>query len=392
MKKIITAMVLVTLMASMTPVLAIPTQANAQSGGSIPPVVMAKAEWIMDGAIDDNSDKPWLQVNPSGVYGQSRTLGYLVVATDLDGYDDLSAAYADVYHPDGSFKYQVAMPLVISCTDNNQSLDAWINYLTNKYNHDLITFAEPYNLTGVIAKLRQCSAKLFVGEAELDYCQMCGEFEWENTCEECQSGWEVTDFCTGYRVDAYAYDKTGAESAILTNYFEYVCEAGLETDFEALDFESVRYQVHKWIEGDRVFDNSKGPACLPVADGGSNSACVAPTYRNIGNMPLTGVSILQDDMQFNYSGPSTNKDWNVQWDARIGDYNDNPTVVFNPFEETTVVGAVDLCALDKISFSIYVKKMATTGEHTGTVTLTPIPAQFPWFQEVDCDQGEQPTG
>ena len=311
-KKIIAITSIAMLLVTIVPTFAIPTQANAQSGGSIPPVVMAKAEWIKGSTIDDDSVKPWLQVNPSGVFGQSKKLGYVMVATDLDGYDDLSSAYAEVYHPDGTFKYQVALPRIISCTDNSGDLETWIGYLTNKDNKKLMTYTSGYTLTNVVAKLRQCSAKIFIGEADLDYCQMCGQFTWRQTCVDCQNGWAVDDFCTGYKVEGYAFDKTGAESAHLTNYFEYICQAGLETDFNSLDFESVRYQTHKWIEGDRVFDSPKGPACLPVADGGSNALCVPPTYRNVGNMPLYGVSILQDDIQFGYSGPSTNKDWNVQ--------------------------------------------------------------------------------
>ena len=105
-------------------------------------------------------------------------------------------------------------------------------------------------------------------------------------------------------------------------------------------------------------------------------------------MPLTGVGVLQNDMQFGYSGPLLNpkytSDWNVRWDARIGDYNDNPTVEFNPFEQATAVGNIGLCGLDKISFSIFVKKMASTGGHIGTVELTAIPVTFPWWGTDLC--------
>jgi len=100
---------------------------------------MAKAEWIT-GTWDNDAVKPYLQVNPSGVFGQSKTLQYLIVATDLDGYDDLSAAYADVYHPDGTFKYQVALSNVVSCTDNVADLATWKAKLTDAYNRNLVKF------------------------------------------------------------------------------------------------------------------------------------------------------------------------------------------------------------------------------------------------------------
>jgi hypothetical protein len=144
-----------------------------------------------------------------------------------------------------------------------------------------------------------------------------------------------------------------------------------------LDFESVLYRVHKWIEGDRTWD-AIGPACKPVSQGGSNIYCIPPSIRNIGNIP-SNISITQDDMHFDHSGTDQNPDWNVEWDARLGEYNEHTTSVFNPYQTVTLDGGLDLCQMDKISFSIYVKKATSPGLKTGTVTIEPVPVLFPWW-------------
>lgn len=357
----------------------VPTEGNAQTGTSNLPIIKAKAEWIYrnNSVGDDDPTKPYLQVNPPMGYGATVTLKYLVVATDYDGYDDLSSAYADVIHPDGSPKYQVALTNVVSCTDNSDQLEKWIGILETAYEKGLVTFNEGSNgtftINDTIAELRQCSAKLFYGTADLSYCQMCGEFEWELQCSgtpPCTGTWVAINRDNGYKVDAYVFDQSGGKSGILTNYFEYICQAGLETDFNKLDYQSVLYRVHKWIEGDRIW-NSLGSACNPLVD----SNCIPPTIRNIGNIP-TNVSVMEDDMQF---GNST-QGWNVQWDARLGNFNEHATSTFNPYQTVTLDGTIGLCQLDKISFSIYANKIVSTGSHRGNATIEAVPVSFPWWE------------
>jgi hypothetical protein len=130
------------------------------------------------------------------------------------------------------------------------------------------------------------------------------------------------------------------------------------------------------IEGDRVFDalsTPPNPACDPETGGN----CRAPTIRNTGNIPVT-IDVTQDDMDFG----QTSGDWNVRWDARLG--LENP-VMFWP-EETAHLhygegeGApLDLCALDKISFSIHVIKAKPNTDHSGFALIEPIPVETCWW-------------
>jgi hypothetical protein len=383
MNKTILAIAILAIIAVTTPVFALPTTANAQQIASQAPYVMAKAEWLPNLVWDDDPSKPYLQVNPSTDWQGTKSMTYVMVAKDPDGIGDLvpdplypgtSLAFADVYHPDGSWKYQVAYNNIVSCYDNVGELANWVGYLQTAYNKGLIKLMPGTSITDIANNLTQCSAKIFWGTADISNCQMCGQFQWNpNPCPTCQN-WTVSNFCTGYRINAYVFDKSGMKSQNMTNFFEFMCQAGIDTDFNMLDFETVKLQTKKWIEGDRIWNGLQaGPACGVAVN------CVSPTFRNRGNMPLIGLDLLQNDMQFSYSGPSTAKDWNVRWDARIGEYT-QPVVEYNPFETARVVGNVGLCALDKISFSIYVKKMETSGAHTGNITITAAPATWPtWF-------------
>ena len=84
-------------------------------------------------------------------------------------------------------------------------------------------------------------------------------------------------------------------------------------------------------------------------------------------------------MQFGFSGLPSNPDWNVQWDARLGEGSEHLTSVFSPNVTVTLDGGLDLCQMDKISFSIYVNKLINSGSHTGWVEITPVPLTFPWW-------------
>lgn len=396
MKKLLTIVLIATMLATTVPAFAltlntgttVPTTANSVAGASVPPIVIAKAEWIQTNLeIDDDSAKPWLQVNPANGFNASKTLGYLVVAECNTGFGCLPgtpgingnavAAFADVYNPDGCKKYQVAMPNVISCDDSTpEEITQWINYLNNKANKNLIKFADGWTIDKVIADLKQCSAKLYFGYADVDTCQMCGQFTWGWSCEGnaqigCVPVWTVLDDSNGYKVDAYVFGKDGTKSNILENHFEYMCQAGIETDFNSLNYEDVQYNQHKWIEGNKIWNDPKGPACkLGVG-------CVAPSIRNIGNEPVN-LTVWQDDMGF---GSST-LGWNVQWDARLGEITEHSGVNYDPFVTTAIPGGLDICQLDKISFSILPKKAQDLGSKSGQITITPVPLTFPWFTKT----------
>ena len=388
MKKIIAAVlsVLAVSLVFAVPVSAqgVPTGANVPAGVGDAPIVRAKWETVPEAgeALDDDPTMPWTQVDSPLEYKGNRTVRYWAVVFDPNGIGNLNDnAYVDVHHPDGSFKYQVELLEYYTeneCRDADPVINSAVSEITDAYNAGLVTFNDNLTLQNVIDEMEQCSAKLYTGTADLDYHQMCGEFVWESQCvgdDPCEQVWTATDTSHGYRVDAYAFDKYNVQSGFLTNHFEYMCTAGIELDFDTLNFGNVIVSSNKWIEGDRVFDSMStqgdNPACGPTTPGETN--CRAPTIRNIGNTP-SYINVEFDDMGF---GESTTG-WNVEWDSRLGL---DPAKVFNPYENVRI-GRLDLCNTDKISFSIHVIKAMQTGEHGGEVMVEPEAVEFPWWNNA----------
>ncbi|MCX6819636.1 MAG: hypothetical protein NT129_06600 [Candidatus Aenigmarchaeota archaeon] len=351
-----------------------PTQANVPVGIGDAPIVKAKWETVPSAgsALDDDPSMPWTQVTPIMDWKAEKNIGFWAVVTDPNGFGDLTDyAYVEVYHPDGSPKYQVELTeLYNSCPEDTTEIAAAIQSVEDADAAGLITYNTGYDLQDLIDEIEQCSAKVFYGEAPISNCQMCGEFDWSWECTAtnppCNGKWTAYDKTGGYKVEAYAFDKYNVKSAFLTNYFEFICTAGIETDFTSLNFGNVIVSSNKWIEGDWDYDwqIAPGPACPP----GLQTGCRPPTVKNVGNTPVQ-ISVEFDDMDFGYSGPSTTKNWNVIWDARFGL---KTASYFDPYVPTTLEGELPKCESSKISFSIHVEKAVTTGGHDGQVWIEPV--------------------
>ena len=290
----------------------VPTMANVISGGGDPPVVMAK--WELP---DDDPNKPGTQIFPPLIHNASLTVEYYAVVTDPQGIDDIDRVYVDVYHPDGTFKYQAQLYEV-------EDIDEAVTMIEDAADKGVITLAPGFTVDNLTHAVEQFEAKVFKGTGELSYHQPYGN----------------------YTVRAYAYDQDNGRSAYLNNTFEYVRGVGFEIDFDRIDFGDVEVCKNKWVSGDAVWGPPK------------------PTIRNIGNTPAK-IKVHFDDMGFGKTGD----EWNVEYDARLDLFD---PVVFDPCEEVELPGTLDLCTTEKISFSIHVKK--GEGPHTGNMTISAVPA------------------
>ncbi|WP_298666367.1 hypothetical protein [uncultured Methanofollis sp.] len=232
----------------------------------------------------------------------------------------------DVNHPinawgDGSFKYQVMGEKV---TDKAEA----VALFQDAINAGLVTVAEGYDANTILTEyLEKGTAAVWVGTADLDYCQPAGD----------------------YTVEANAIDFNNNWALSLVNTFLYVPVAAYELDFDAVSYGNVNINTHKWIAGNTVFNAGDG----------------RPTIRNIGNTALQ-VTVMQDDMGL---GSSLNG-WNVEWDARLGN-DDANSVVYKPNEEITLPNALPLCNTEELDFSIKIFK-GTTGGKTGAMTIGAI--------------------
>jgi hypothetical protein len=291
----------------------VPTQVNVISGGSDSPPVI-KAKWELP---DDNPLMPGTQVDPPMAHDVVLQREYYAVVTDPQGIFDINRVYVDVYHPDGSFKYQAELFQV-------HDVPIATAMVLDADAAGVITYGPGFTLDDLIEEIEQFEAKLFKGIYELDYHQPCGL----------------------YKVEAYAYDQSNTRSEYLINYFDYLCGTGIECDFNAINFGDVEVSKNKWVSGDVEWDTP------------------APTIRNIGNTPAK-ICLFTDDMDFGM----TSGEYNVEFDGRL-DLED--PVVFDPYMWAELPGTLDLCRTDKISFSIHVKK--GEGVHSGEMTISAIPA------------------
>jgi hypothetical protein len=288
-----------------------------------------------------------LQVKP--IIGETVTVGYYAVVTSPLGIDpDPNSlgyvnTYADIWHPDGQFKYQIELyPVgwngetycksealsmwshVISCHEDLIKVnDNWANTLPPG-----ITWADD-----VYDELNEELALLYYTTAEISYCQPGGN----------------------YYVGVTAFDVLGHQADYLYNSFWYIPTSAVEIDFTQVDYSPVHVGIDKVVGGDQDMTTPN-----------------KPTVRNIGNTPIS-LSIEQSDMQFGQTGTV----WNVHFDARMGA--NGIYVDYDPYEEADIPGTLPLCTLEKLDFSIHVDKAVSGYTYTGWMKIW---AWIEWDQYI----------
>jgi hypothetical protein len=299
------------------------TGVNIQSGGGTPPVVEAKWEQQAITALEDGDPThavAGFQILPPCTFGGKKLIEYYAVVYDEEDNGNVKLAFADVFHPDGTFKYQI-----------NYAKVSLQSQAISKYNAavaaGLVKVGTGRTAAGVLNDLEKGTAAVWRGEAYIDYCQMDGD----------------------YTVIVKAIDQNDNYSPELVNTFLYVPVACGEFDFTAFDYGNVSINKNVWRAGDTVF--------------GTNAA---PTVRNIGNTKIR-IKINQTDMGF---GQDVTGAWMVQYDARLGNTGAEP--VYNPYTEIVLPDILDRSHLDELDFSIHIFK--GTGSHSGDMTLGVVKA------------------
>jgi len=253
MKKIlaIALAIVLTLVPTLT-VTAADMDTEAVVGGSgNSPYVCAKFE------TPDHSDDLGTQIEP--IAGEKRVVKFYVVIGDSNGVDDLSAAYVKVYHPDGSFKFQLdairpdwtlipydgLIDMDGDCAGETpvpEALD--ILELENRitYGFDPVRGVE---MTLDMLKYDLDHGKQLLVElvGEMDYCQPSGD----------------------YTVEAIAVDQ-GGKAGTLENLFFYISIVALRCDFARISWGNVNVNQWNVLYGDEDL-----------------STPTKPTVKNIGN-------------------------------------------------------------------------------------------------------------
>lgn len=294
------------------------TGVNIQSGGGTPPIVEAKWEQQNIAALEDGDPMhavAGFQILPPCTFGGKKLIEYYAVVYDEEDNGNVKLAFADVFHPDGTFKYQVNYAKISLQSQG-------ISKYTAAVAAGLVKTGTGKTTASVLNDLEKGTAAVWRGEAYIDYCQMDGS----------------------YTVIVKAIDQNDNYSNELVNTFLYVPVACGEFDFTGFDYGNVSISRNVWRAGDTVFGTS-----------------AAPTVRNIGNTKIR-IKINQTDMGF---GQDVTGAWMVQFDARLGNTGGEP--VYDPFTEITLPDVLDRSHLDELDFSIHVLK--GTGSHSGDMTL-----------------------
>jgi hypothetical protein len=322
MRKILALCILVAMVSAFIPsVLADPytvgTGVEINATGVQP---FVKVKW--EGTVGTTVAKCWkdddlltngIQVDP--VPDGDKTIYFFAICTSLSGVDTIDHVYADVYHPDCTFKYQIelthhldsdadpniVLQMLEAVNTNNPSI---LTYTTELYRGEVVDYDEVYE------EVLQGEADLWWGQDVINYCQPAG--------------------C--YEVIVNAVD--GAIwSEDLVNHFWYVPTVGVLYDFTSVNYGLVTVEVEKQAPGDKD-ETTPG----------------YPTVRNIGNVPLI-FDIIQDDMGLGKTGLL----WNVHYAARLGAL--GTKVKYDPEETAHITDVLGLCTLEKLDFFILIDKI-----------------------------------
>ena len=320
---------LLALMVSAAAAANVTTSVNMAAGGGTPPVMMAKWETEPGAPSLESGDPIHLtagsQFMPPATFEGAKWLNYYAVVTDAENNGNVQMTYADVYHPDGTFKYQIHFTKMDKA-DGIAALNAVKNIGLLKLG------PESADAAFVLNELNKETAAVWMGTAEIHYCQMDGN----------------------YRVEVRAVDMNQNPSAWLINTFYYVPVTAAEYDFTAVNYGSVSMGAPAiWRAGDTLFSNGDGK----------------PTVRNVGNTKLN-IKINQTDMGF---GKDVSGAWNVKFDARLGHTSVEP--LYDPFTDHVLLDTLDRSHTDELDFSIHVVKGFDS--HNGTMTLSVLNPETP---------------
>lgn len=331
------------------------------TGGSAP---IVKVKWEMKAGTqgEDDSTAKGAQFNAPMVWGENMNYEVCAIATDPNGADDIVGVYADIYYPSDRPMHTSMDPDEI---DNpSGGCGAFIEENT------LIKLGKEEGIKLFCDDIRTNNENLPVFTSGYDYDEICGptgELEKETAfvyCDEKSLTWE--DPAGDYKVRVFAQDTAGNSSVVLENYYKYLPFTGYEVDFSEVDYGEVLLNVHKKISGDRDFDLS----------GNSDR----PTVRNIGNTRLN-MKVAQDDMNLG----QTSGDWNVEYDARVGN-DEGDWSFYDPFgyvgetpgsdDYTTLNEILDLSETEEMDFSILVTKWPDECDFSGGMWLDASYAEF----------------
>lgn len=261
------------------------------------------------GSLDDDPVQPGSQFLPPCAYGATKTVEIRAVVTG--GGATPHSIVADVTSPDGSAFSRVNLTRQGSATDTLEAASI----------AGLVVYAHGSSLNEAVRALEESRAAVYVGELELPFSQMPGD----------------------YRVSVQVLPE-GMDPADqpLAGIFTYLPTASFEIDFVTVDYGTVEPGNDAWVEGDADFGTAQ-----------------RPTVRNTGNVPIR-IAVSQDDMGLDVS---------IAYTAKLG--NNGTPVTFGPMEEVTLPGVLPVNEAAPLSLAL--KISGGEGTPNGRLLVSCVP-------------------
>ena len=323
-------------LAAIIPGETVPTTATITGSGS-PPII--KAQWELP---DDYPDVPGTQVDivPSG----TRMMYAYVVVMDPNGRNDIAQVFCDVYHPDGTLKFQVhgvklepTDPVDVAEMEAAKAdavlaeTGTWTTNVPEMLLDPTLPPVPGEPITQDVADwldeeiFNTETAYMYKVEIPMEYHQICGV----------------------YTVESWATDKSGEQSFRLVSWYEWVETKVLELDFTAIDYGEIVPCVEKVVPGDYVLDPA-GPA-----------PPVKPSVKNEGNLPLY-IGVHSTAMVGDTTGKTIE-----DFDAKFRD----EKLTYKACVDTWFTNPLPLCNTEKINFSIHAPEGTASDTYRGELTM-----------------------
>ena len=271
------------------------------------------------------------------------------------GADAIDDVYWKIFHPDGSFKYQIHGHLVaVGDVDllgswNDSSTMFGAAYATGQVSQQAIHDAD----YGIIDRVKQRQKTLWYADWPISKDQMCGE----------------------YRIEAHAV-ANGVES-VLTNYIDIICFFNLEIDFDSVNWGAIIPGTSKVVPGDTQF---------------SPPSSSAPTVKNTGNSGMQVGVLFTPLVQQNVEGPKRIVDFDAAFGktASVLEWIDPIAAGDEAWFSNSSINQV-LCnnEVGKLDLSVHPPAGLPNGQYEGSLTV--LADWAPGVCPNDLAAGQQPA-
>ncbi len=307
---------------------------NMESVPLVGPRILASWQMTTDKNLlgeyfgSDDNNEAGSQFLPSGQYEVNKNLTVCALIVKGSGPAVLESVGADIYYPDVAMNLdnlknvkgcgqKLNAGLSLNVLNQTQAKELLCNKIKNN-NVNLPKFSNGMNLDRLCAP----DSVLENGQAQI-YCQ--------------ETNLAYNDPAGNYQVKILATDSLANQSPIFNNSFKYLELTAYSVDFDNINYGPVQQYTPKIIAGNMTFETPRQ----------ANSA----TIRNVGN---TRMSLIVEQNDFGLG--MTNNNWNVSYQARVGD---SDFINYTPNTPTALTKVIELGETNSLDFGIEVLDFPT---------------------------------